>query len=235
MRKSLTVLGIITARGGSKSIPNKNITSLCGKPLIVYTIEAAKKSKGLTRCIVSTDSERIAEIARERGTDVPFMRPVELAQDTSTSLEVVQHAISWLKKYESLEYDYVLILQPTSPLRTAADIDAAIRIAQETGADSVMGMKELDDMSLEKLKTIGSDGLIAPIVIEEKHISRRRQDVPRVYKRNAAIYLTKTECLKRGDLFGERSYAYVMPEERSVDINRLIDVDLAEFFLSKHT
>ncbi len=232
MRDFPTVLGVITARGDSKSVPLKNIHTLAGKPLIAYTIDASRRSALLTRCIVSTDAEQIAQIALSLGADVPFMRPRELATDTTSSIEVVQHAISFFAEAGE-HYDYVMILQPTSPLRTAADIDAAISIAHQTGADSVMSMKELDDMSVAKLKTVDSEGRIAPLVTDEGTRSALRQDMPKIYKRNAAIYLTKSEYVQKGDLFGEDSRAYIMPEERSIDINRPVDFELAEFFLSR--
>jgi len=227
------ILGVITARGGSKGIPRKNIKDLAGKPLIAYTIEVGRKSKYLTRCILSSDDEEIIEISKSYGADAPFVRPESLAQDKSTSMSVVQDALTWLKKNNSEEYDYLMILQPTSPLRTAEDIDNSIEIAIKKNADSVMSVMELDDFSLKKLKKI-KNGLILPFIENEGIKSDRRQDLEKVYKRNCAIYLTKTELIMNGDLFGKKSYAYLMPEERSVDINRLIDFDLAEFFLKKY-
>jgi CMP-N-acetylneuraminic acid synthetase len=229
----LKVLGIITARGGSKGIPRKNIKDLEGRPLIAYTIVAAKKSKLLTRCILSTDDEEITTVAKDYGCEVPFMRPQEFAQDTSTSIEVVQHAIKWIKDNEKKEYDYVMILQPTSPMRTAEDIDNAIMIAEETGADSVMSMKELVDMSAKKLKKIDEKGRILPYYEDEGKTSAMRQDLAKVYKRNCAIYLTKTPLIMSGDLFGRDSRAYIMPEERSVDINKPVDFEMAEFWMMK--
>lgn len=227
----ISVLGIITARGGSKAIPRKNIFPLRGKPLIAYTIDAAKQSTLLTRCIVSTDDEEIAGIARECGAEAPFLRPAELAQDHSTSIEVVQHALQWLEERGGQTFDYAMILQPTSPLRTAKDIDAVIEIAQQTGADSVMGMVEVPDFSVKKLKVI-EDGEIKPFVEDEGRVSARRTDDPPVYKRNAAIYLTKTALLMQGDLFGSRCLPYVMPRERSIDVNDAFDFLIAETVLS---
>lgn len=235
MKRQPTVLGIITARGGSRSIPRKNMALLLGKPLIVYTIEAARASERLTRCIVSTDDEEIARTARDYGVEVPFMRPLALATDTATSIDVVKHALDTLEMDDGSNYDYVLILQPTSPLRIAADIDAAIQIAIEHDADSVMGMRELDDFSIEKLKVITDEGYIRPLSIEEGKMSSRRQDLQKIYKRNAAIYLTKTSVIREGDLFGVRSCAYIMPEERSLDINRPIDLEFASLLLAKRT
>jgi len=232
MYKDKKILGVITARGGSKGIPRKNIKNLAGKPLIAHTIEEAKKSQMLTRCIVSTDDDEIAEISRNYGADIPFMRPSEFAQDESTSMEAVQHAIKFLKEEKDEKYDYLMILQPTSPLRSSKDIDKSIKVAIDNDSDSVMSMMELDDFSIKKLKKI-ENGLILPWIEDEGTESSRRQDLSRVYKRNCAIYLTKTELIMKGDLFGEKSCAYVMPEERSVDINRLIDFDLAEFWLKQ--
>lgn len=232
MYQSKKTLGIITARGGSKGVPRKNIKDLAGKPLIVYTIEAAKGSKHLTRCIVSTDDEEIAAVAKQSGGDIPFMRLAELAQDDSTSIAVAQHTITWLKDNQGENYDYIMILQPTSPLRTAADIDACIQKIVDTGADSVISVKELVDFSLKKFKKIVDDQIL-PYVEDEGITPLPRHKLEKIYKRNASIFLTKTELVMRGDLFGQVSRPYLMPEERSVDINSLVDFDLAEFFMSK--
>lgn len=233
MNKELSILAVITARGGSKSIPRKNIKELLGKPLLAYTIEAAQKSK-LTRTILSTDDHEIASIGKDYGVEVPFLRPAELATDTSTSIEAVQHALQVLKETEGKVYDYLMILQPTSPLRTAEDIDASIDIALRTDADSVMSMVELEDFSPKKLKKVNDDGSIEPFFEDEGTLSARRQDEAKVYRRNAAIYLTKTEHILNGDLFGKKSYAYIMPPQRSVDINALHDFEFAEHLMKKY-
>lgn len=232
MYEGKTILGVITARGGSKGIPHKNIKELAGKPLIVYTIKAAQKSKYLTRCIVSTDDQEIADIARDYGADVPFLRPQELARDSSTSIDVVKHALNWLKDNRKEQYDYLMILQPTSPLRTGDDIDQCIKKIVDTNTDSVMSMVELEDMSLKKLKKINND-IILPYIEEEGKFSSRRQDLKKIYKRNCAIYLTKTEFILKNDLFGKVSRPYIMPIERSVDVNKSIDFKIAEFFLEQ--
>ena len=230
---SLRVLGLITARGGSKGIPGKNIKLLAGKPLLGYTAEAARDSR-ITRTILSTDDEAIARVAREFGIDVPFMRPKELALDHSKSIDVVQHAIKWLKENAAEEYDYVMILQPTSPCRTSDDINAVIAIAEETGADSVMSEVEMPNFSPQKTHKI-IDGKIHPYFEEaaEGGTPSRRQDLAKAYRRNAAIYLTKTNLLLAGDMFGRDSRAYIMPEERSVDIDNPIDFELAEFWVNR--
>lgn len=232
MYKDKKILGVITARGGSKGIPRKNIKDLAGKPLIAYTIEAAKASQYLTRCIVSTDDQEIADISLKFGADIPFMRPAEFAQDDSTSIEVVQDVLKILKQHHGEEYDYLMILQPTSPLRTTKDIDACIKKAIDTEADSVMSVLELVDFSLKKLKKIENDQIL-PLIEDEGAQSARRQDLSKIYKRNCAIYLTKTELIKQGDIFGEISRPYIMSAESSIDINQLADFELAEFFLKK--
>lgn len=232
MYKDKTILGVITARGGSKGIEKKNIKELCGLPLITYTIAAAKSSKHLTDCIVSTEDDEIASIAKEHGSRVPFMRPEDLARDESTSLDVLQHALEWLKENEDKTYDYVMILQPTSPLRTADDIDACIEKIVDTDADSVMSMVQLHDMSLPKLKKIEDDQIV-PLIEEEKEAPAPRHATEPIYKRNTAIYLTKTELIAQGDMFGAVSRPYIMPAERSIDINEPIDFEIAEFFMSK--
>jgi len=232
MYKEKKILGVITARAGSKGIPGKNIKDVAGKPLIAYTVEAAKASKYLTRTVVSTDGEEIAAVAKEYGADVPFMRPTEHATDTATSMQVVQHVLEELQK-SGETYDYLMILQPTSPLRTSEDIDACIKLAVDRDADSVMSMVELEDFALKKLKTIDEQDVIYPMLDDEGKESSRRQDAQKVYKRNCAIYLTKTSLIAEGDLFGQTPLAYVMPEERSVDINAPVDLELAEFWLSR--
>jgi len=230
MYKDKKILGVITARGGSKGIPRKNIKKLAGKPLIYYTIKAAKKSKYLTRCIVSTDNKKIFNISKKLGADVPFIRPSKLAQDKSTSLEVSQHALKWLKDNNGEEYDYLMILQPTSPLRIVKDIDKSIKKIVDTKADSVMSMVKIDDFSIKKIKKIENDKII-PWMRDEGKESARRQDLDNVYKRNCAIYLTKVLLIKKGDLFGKISRPYIMSSERSIDINSLIDFIIAKTYL----
>ena len=231
MYKGKRTLAIITARGGSKGIPRKNIKDLCGKPLIAYTVFAAKASKYLTRTILSTDDQEITNVAKNFGVDVPFMRPVELATDEAKSMDVVQHALRELAK-SGETYNYLMILQPTSPMRTSDDIDACIEKIVDTDADSVMSMFELIDFSAKKMKKIEND-LILPYFEEEGVQSARRQDIAKMYKRNCAIYLTKVSCIEAGDLFGKISRPYVMPEDRSVDINKSVDFELAEFWMQK--
>jgi len=231
MYKDKRILGVITARGGSKGIPKKNIVELLGKPLIAYTIEAAKKSTLLTTAIVSTDNEEIAAIAKQYGAVVPYRQPEEISGDTNMAFEAVQYAVQTLKE-RGEEFDYALMLQPTSPMRTAEDIDAAIRLAIDSNADSVMGMKQLTDFSVKKLKSIDENGQIHGLLEEEGKQTAARTEAQPTFKRNCAIYLTKTSLVEAGDQFGQKSLAYLMPEERSIDINEPEDLKLAEFWMS---
>lgn len=228
MYQNKKILAVITARGGSKGIPRKNIKVLGGKPLIAWTIEAAKRSQFLDDCVLSTDDIEIAEVAKKYNCRVPFMRPPELAVDQAKSIPVIQHALNWLKDNEGQEFDYVMILQPTSPFRTARDIDESITKAVDTKADSVMSMVKLVDFSAPKLKVLDGD-IIKPLSEAEGKESASRDGLKDVYKRNCAIYLTKVPVLMSGDLFGQVSRAIVMPALRSVDINTLDDFLYAEF------
>jgi CMP-N-acetylneuraminic acid synthetase len=224
----LCVLGLITARGGSKEIPRKNITLLGGKPLISYTIEAATHSKLLGRCIVSTDSQEIIEVCRKWDADIPFVRPSELAQDDTPTLPVVLHALDTLQE----SYDAVMLLQPTNPFRTAEDIDQAIRLLiLDPSADSVISVVKVGDNHPARMKQVIDGVLIDPPFAEETE-GQRRQDLPEFYLRNGAIYLTRTNVIiKQQSLKGKRSLAYIMPEERSVNVDGYLDLLLAETIL----
>lgn len=230
MYKGKRILGVITARGGSKSIPKKNIKKLAGESLIAYTIKAAKASQYLDYFLVSTDSPEIARVSKKYGVPVPFMRPAELATDTAKSIPVVIHTLDWLKINHKQEYDYVMILQPTSPFRTAGDIDECIKKAVDKKADSVMSMVKLSDFSISKLKKLKGD-LILPLVEGEGKVSASKHEMPDIFKRNCAIYLTKTKIIRQNDLFGKKSLAYIMSLERSVDINTPLDFIVADVLM----
>lgn len=228
----MRILGIITARGGSKVLPRKNIRLLAGKPLIYYTIKEAGKSKHLTKTIVDTDDEEIAKIARSFGAKVPFLRPKELATDEATTLSVVQHAIRELEK-KGEHYDYIMILQPTSPLRLVEDIDGAIEKALNVGADSLISVVRVYDFHPLRIKKMDERGFLSPY-FEPEPEGLRRQDLPPVYKRNGAIYLVKKELvMEKNTLYGDKLYGYEMSEERSVDIHSEIDFLLAELLIKK--
>jgi N-acylneuraminate cytidylyltransferase/CMP-N,N'-diacetyllegionaminic acid synthase len=231
------IIGLITARGGSKSIPRKNIKMLAGKPLIAWTIEAAVRSRRLNRVVVSTDAEEIAQISRQWGAEVPFMRPMELAQDDTSGIAPVLHAVDWLAQHEGYEPDFVLMLQPTSPLRTAEDIEAAIKLVIEHEADSVVSVCEVKHHPYWAMK-IEAEGTLSNFlgldlrVMQEQY--PRRQDLPSAYVENGAIYLAKPSVLlEREAFYGDRLFGYVMPRERSIDIDTGLDLQIAEFLLEK--
>lgn len=221
---------LILARGGSKGVPRKNTYPLDNKPLIAYSIEAAQTSQMVDRVIVSTDDEEIAEISRSFGADIPFMRPTDLAQDDSSSMDVIIHAIQWLNKNEGYLPEYVLLLQPTSPLRIAIDIDCAIALAVQKDADGVVSVTDTPDHPY-LAKQIAQDGRLADF-IQKPDIYVNRQSLPPVYIVNGAIYLAKREIiLNKKTFYTENTYAYVMPADRSLDIDTPWDMYLAELIL----
>ncbi len=225
-----SVLGLITARGGSKGVPGKNVRPLAGKPLIAWTIEAARASGRLDRVVVSTDDDEIAAVAREFGAEVPFMRPAELAQDDSPHILSVLHALDELAGLEQYAPDAVCLLQPTSPLRTAEDIDAAIAIACESDAPAVVSVTEA--LAHPQLtQRMDADGRLHPFM-EADTDYLRRQDLPDAYVLNGAVYVNTTDSLRRDETFyPEGLRGYVMPPERSLDIDTLWDFHLAELIL----
>lgn len=229
----MKTLGIITARGGSKGIPGKNIKDLLGKPLIAYTIDAAKESGALDRIIVSTDDEKIAEVAKKYGAEVPFMRPPEIAQDNTPHLPVLQHAVKWLKDNEGYWPDFSMILQPTAPLRQPFHIKEAVGLIERDGADSVLSVAEIPDhFSPHKAMTINEEGLLK--LSGERPIYKRtprRQDLKQTYWSIGAIYLFKTSLLfdpEEPNFYGEKTLPYVMDEKYVVDIDEPEDWVQAE-------
>ncbi len=227
------VIALVTARGGSKAIPNKNIALLAGKPLIAWTIEVALRSTGLNRVIVSTDDMEIAKIARQWGAEVPFLRPAELAQDDSPHIPVVVHAIEWLESHEDMRPDYVLLLQPTSPRRSTEDIDGATRLAFEKDADSVVSVCQAFSHPY-LTKRITPDGrLLDFIPTSDDYL--RRQALPPAYTVNGAIYLVRRDVLiEKQTFYTDGTYAYVLPPQRSLDIDTPWDLYLANLILEEH-
>ena len=236
MKEQPKVLAIIPARGGSKGVKGKNIAPLNGVPLIGYTIQAAQGSRLLTRTIVSTDSELIAGIARSLGGDVPFLRPEEFATDTSPTAPVVLHAIDFLEQ-QGETYDYVALLQPTSPLRTTEDIDTAIQLLTDhSEAQSVVSVAKLDDPHPMKVQKISVEGYLLPF-IDGAPRQVRRQDLPPVYRWNGVIYVARIPTLRaqEGKLVLDPCLPYVMPEERSVNIDTPMSLQFADFLLSSRS
>ena len=235
----MKVLGIITARGGSKGIPGKNLKLLAGKPLLAYTVETARRSGALDRLILSTEDEAIATLGRDLGCDVPFMRPIDLAHDDTPHLPVIQHATRWMQERINYTPDAVMILQPTSPLRTAEDIAASIDLLARSGADSVLSVSEIPvhahPMRALRLDQAGHAVLFVTGEPVRKRINRR-QDLPPAWVMNGAIYACRTKVLFDAEpsLYGNRVVAYRMPAARSISIDDLEDWAAAERALAGH-
>ena len=228
----MKILGLITARGGSKGIPRKNIKELLGKPLLRYTVESALEAKSFDRLILSTDDQEIADIAKGLGVEVPFLRPTEFASDTSSHLDVVKHALAWLKEHEAYEPDAVMILQPTSPTRQpfhikeACDLliadplaDSVLSVAKTPDAFSSMKIMHLQDTYLRLL-----DG--SPIY---RRVARR-QDLPTEYFSAGLLYLFKSSLVfgDQPNFYGENTLPYEVEERYLVDIDTPEDWAIAE-------
>ncbi len=229
----MVTVAIIPARGGSKSIPRKNIKLLGGKPLIAYSIETARASKLIDRVIVSTDDNEIAEVAKKYRADVPFIRPKELAQDSTPMLPVLQHAVTFLEKEGKLSVEYVVLLDPTTPFRSVGDMDACIKKIKETNADSVDSVCEYEHNPYFNGMLIKANDKLVPL---NKKYNRTgtRQEVPVVYRENAAVLVVKRDVLmKKNKLFTDNMRGVVMTQENSVNIDTPIDWAYAEFVIEK--
>lgn len=228
----MKILGVITARGGSKGVPRKNIKLLNGKPLVAYTIEAAKKSNIFDRIILSTEDEEIASTGKEFGVEVPFVRPLELAGDSVPTISVLVHALEWLRTNEGYIPDAVMLLQPTAPLRKPEHIREAQDLFVQSGADSVVSMTEVPlhlNAHWQFLRDWQGRATIA--TGEAFHeIVKRRQELPVTYARNGAIYLFKTPLLfgEIPSFYGETVCAYLMDEASSINIDSPEDFAEAE-------
>jgi D-3-phosphoglycerate dehydrogenase len=228
----MRIIGVIPARGGSKGVPRKNLYPLLGKPLLAYTVEAGLASKLIADVVVSTEDEEIAALARQLGAQVPFMRPAALATDSALSLPVVQHAVTETEKVLLRTYDVVIMLQPTTPLRTAEDIDAGIQVFTNTGADSVISVVDVGGEHPFRMKRIVGDNLLINYVDQGFEDMRPRQELPRVYIRSGALYIVRRAVLMEQHSFvGANCRAYVMPQERAVNIDTRLDLLLAEQLL----
>ena len=224
------IIGIILARGGSKGLPKKNIKKLLGKPLIAYTIEAAKKAKKLDGVFVSTEDPEIKRVAKKYGAEV-IDRPPELAKDNSPSYEALQHAVNCIEKKTGNSIGIVVTLQATSPVRDAADIDNAIKKLVDTEADAVVGVCGVDYPPFW-MKTI-EEGRIKDFLKTEK-IYYTRQEMPKVYRLNGSIYVTKRDVLfEKNSTIGDNTRAYLMDDYKSIDIDREIDFLTAEAVIKK--
>ena len=229
MYKGKRILCTMSARGGSKGIPGKNIRDLGGLPLIAWTIREARKSEFLDRIVLSSDDEGIMAVARSHGAETPFVRPAELARDDTPGVEPVLHTIEALKPEE---YDYVVLLQPTSPLRTVEDIDGAIRACLDSDWPCLISITE---SSVSPYFTFQLDNVSRMIpVIKQDAFHTRRQDLPRTYAPNGAVYVAKCDWLARTKSYlAPETRGYEMPAERSWDIDEMLDFEICEMLLRK--
>lgn len=226
----MTVLAIIPARGASKGIANKNIVPLGTKPLIAHTILAAKAAAGIDRLIVTTDSRAIADIASSHGAEIPFLRPADLARDDTPGIAPVLHAVNWLDENEGYRPDFVMLLQPTSPFRTAEDIDAVVELACDRQADGVVSVCE-SRYHPYWCKTITPEGKLKPFV-EDSGNHACRQELPNAYMLNGAIYIVRRDVLlDKKTWYTNNTCAYIMPPERSLDIDTPWDLYLGRLIV----
>lgn len=230
----MSVLCTICARGGSRGVPNKNIRELLGKPLIAYTIEQALDSNLINRTVVSTDSEQIAALARKYGAELPFKRPSSLAEDNSPKLPVIKHAVNYYIKELNYKPDYVIDLDPTSPLRVNEDIEKCLNlIMNDPDCDSLITGYRSNKNPYFNMVQLTPEGFAYLSKKPENQVTRR-QDAPVVYAMNASIYVWKTDILLNQDqIISGRVKFFEMPEERSIDIDSETDFRVVEFFLKE--
>lgn len=231
--KKKRIIAIIPARGGSKGIKKKNIISLRGRPLIFYTIKEAKKSKLISDLIVSTDSNEIVKVTKKYGAIAPFIRPKKISGDLASSFSVVKHALSFMEKLKKFKYDYVIMLQPTCPLRLAGDIDRSLTMLINSNSDSITSIKDVEANHPNRMKIIKNKKLIN-FFEQGFEDMRPRQNLKKVFIRNGAIYAFKRKVImKQGSLVGKKNLPYIMPKERSVNIDSYEDLELAKYYLSR--
>ncbi len=226
----MRVLFLCTARGGSKGVPGKNIREIAGIPLVGYKIISALRTNVEKRVICSTDSDEIAAVARRYGAEVPFMRPAELARDDSKSMDVIIHAMAWLTEHGDRPYDAVMLMEPSAPFATHVHFQRSIEMLQEKDALSVIGMRQVEPHPVW-MAELGPDGQM------DKHYEqmawaaeKRRQDFPKVYTMNGALYLMRWDHLLRTrERYTARSFGLVMPHEYSIEIDNQHDLRFAQF------
>ena len=231
--KKLNIIGVIPARGGSVGVPLKNIQELCGKPLIYYVIIAALASKYLRRVIVSTDHDEIARISREFGAEVPFQRPADISEDVPTEF-AKQHAVRFIEKQEGRKIDIVVSMQATTPLLNSDDIDSTIEKLVNENADSVITVREVREYPWWMMR-MDEEGWIKPFFVRKLAGKVTvRQNLEKLYIPNGAVYATKRDVLmNESRTFGKKCGAVIMPPERSMDIDNLLDFKIIEAIMKE--
>ena len=229
----MRILAVVPARGGSKSVPRKNIAEIAGRPLIAYTVQEALKVSAITDLVVSTDDDEIGAVALSLGAQVPFLRPAELATDHAQSAPVLKHCLLHMETLHSALYDAVLMLQPTTPLRRAEHIERAVQIMRDSDCESVASVVSVEGNHPFRMKRLIGNRLIN--YIEQGFEDMRpRQVLPAVYIRNGAIYLSRRDLVaKRGRIVGEHCLGFEMSPEESINIDNRLDFKMAEFMLQE--
>lgn len=229
MYQNKRILAVIPARGGSKGIPGKNIIDLYGKPLIQYSIDAALNSKYIDDTIVSTDSAEIADVAKKCGASVPFLRPAVFATDKAKTIDVLIHVVTELEK-TGQKYDYLVLLQPTQPLRLSKHIDEAIEKLISSSKDSLVGVTPVQDHPI-LVRSINDENELVPLLKSSSTV--RRQDFPDYYKVNGAIYINDLKYLTSETSLNDNTVPYEMENQYSVDIDEMIDLEIAKVYLKQ--
>lgn len=233
MNQRRRALGIIPARGGSVGVPRKNLREVAGMPLVAHAVRAALSSALLSRTIVNTDSDEIAQVARKYGAEIPFMRPPELGLSTTKMFDVLIHAVETLESESEEEYEDVVILQPTSPFRRANDIDNCLRVLWSTSADSVITVYRHPQVHPRLMYTLGPDGTASPIWEGEDRMPQR-QDLAPVFIRTGLVYAFKRRLLQLGgDIYGRRTVAVEIPYDRSFNIDDPVDLTICRAFADR--
>jgi CMP-N-acetylneuraminic acid synthetase len=228
------ILAVILARGGSKAIPKKNIVPIAGHPLIAYTVCEALKSQHIDRVIVSSDEDEIRAVAVQYGAEAPFTRPRSLSGDAARPVDCDLHATRWAENDEGKNYDYIVELLCTNPFKTSEDIDSALKMQIETNAESVIGVMHLEDHHPIRIKKI-VDEKITNFCLDEIPESRRQDLKPNAYIRNGSIYSMRRDMLEKGIRYGTQdSRAYIMPRERTVNIDEPMDLTIAQILMEKN-
>ncbi len=226
----IETIAIIPARGGSKGVPHKNLAKVAGKPLVTWCIETALATPQISRVVVSTDDQAIADSARRAGADVPFARPPGLATDNATSIDTLIHAVEWLSDNENVRPELILLMQPTAPLVTTSDIEQIVGLIYEKNADAAVSVCPAHQHPYW-IKRMEQDGKISDFITVTDRKSQR-QELPEAYALNGALYLIRRDVLlKKCTLFPTKTYGYIMPPERSIDIDTPWDLYLADLVL----
>lgn len=223
----MRILGVIPARGGSKGVPRKNLRRVGGDSLVARAVRTAAEVRDLVfRTVVSTDDPEVARVARQAGGDVPFLRPARLADDQAPMVPVARHALEFAEADDGAPVDWVLLLQPTSPLRARQDVEGAVALAEQGDCDSVISVVRVRAVHPVLMKRV-EDGYLRPFCVPEPEGTRRQDYQPAAYMRNGAVYLVRRDVLLDGSMWGDRIRPYEMPEHRSVCVDSELDLQLA--------